>query len=177
MVDGGAALVQLRHKGEWTANLLQVAENLRVVCPSLIVNDRADVARLLDCGVHVGQSDLPPAAARRILPSATIGLSTHNAAQLAEATAEPIDYVALGPIFSTSSKANPDPVVGLPRLREWRSLTVRPLVAIGGIVRENALDVLDAGADSVAVIGDLYPDPPVPQAIRRRVEEWMRLLA
>jgi thiamine-phosphate pyrophosphorylase len=102
-----------------------------------------------------------------------VGFSTHNEVQLRAAADEPADYLALGPIFGTGSKVNPDPVVGLEGLRRLRTLTARPLVAIGGITRENAGVVLDAGADSVAVIGDVFPEDG---DLRRRVEEWLALL-
>ena len=101
-----------------------------------------------------------------------IGFSTHNETQLRAAEDEPVDYVALGPIFGTATKENPDPVVGLEELRRLRPLTKRPLVAIGGITRENAKAVLDAGADSVAVIGDLFPESG---RLRDRVAEWLTL--
>jgi thiamine-phosphate pyrophosphorylase len=134
---------------------------------------------LLGAGLHVGQDDLPPASARRLLgPAPTLGFSTHNADQLrdAESSGVQIDYLALGPLFATSSKQNPDPVVGPARLSEWRPLTSRPLVAIGGITRANAREVLIAGADSVAVISDLVPDPCTAHALARRVEEWLDLV-
>jgi thiamine-phosphate pyrophosphorylase len=122
---------------------------------ALIVNDRADVAKLVDAhGVHLGQEDLPPAAARRILgPSKVIGFSTHTPAQAEAALAEGVaDYLAFGPIFPTSSKTNPDPVQSLDALRAVRRLCPLPLVAIGGITRENIAAVLATGADAAAVI-------------------------
>ncbi len=135
------------------------------------------MARLLDAGLHLGQDDLPPALARRIVgDQAVIGFSTHNAEQLRAAAAEPVDYLALGPIFPTASKERPDPVVGLVRLSQWRPLTDRPLVAIGGITRDNAVSVLQAGADSVAVIRDLLPEPCTTESVRQRVKEWLHLL-
>lgn len=134
------------------------------------MNDRADVAKLLDAALHLGQDDLPPSAARRIVGErGAIGFSTHNEAQLRAGDREPVDYLAIGPIFGTSSKENPDPVVGLDELRRLRAFTEKPLVAIGGITRANALSVFEAGADSVAVIGDLYPDP------RTQAEEWLAI--
>jgi thiamine-phosphate pyrophosphorylase len=136
------------------------------------VNDRADIARLASAALHLGQDDLTPTDARRVVSAGTIiGFSTHNERQLREAANEPADYLAFGPIFGTVSKQNPDPVVGVEELRRLRPLTDRPLVAIGGITRANAPDVLAAGADSVAVIGDLFPDDG---DIRARVEEWIR---
>ena len=137
-----------------------------------MVNDRADVAALLKAGLHLGQDDLSPGDARRILPGGSIlGFSTHNEQQLNAGDSETVDYLAIGPIFATGSKQNPDPVVGLEGLRKLRSLTQKPLVAIGGITRELAPKVFEAGADSIAVIGDLFPD------VRARGQEWVAISA
>jgi thiamine-phosphate pyrophosphorylase len=137
-----------------------------------VVNDRADVALLLNAALHLGQDDLAPSDARRILPAASvIGFSTHNEQQLRAADAEPVDYLAIGPIFATASKQNPDPVVGIDGLRTLRALTEKPLVAIGGITRESAPQVFEAGADSIAVIGDLMSD------VRARAAEWIAISA
>ncbi len=97
--------------------------------------------------------------------------------QLCSAAGEPVDYVAFGPVFATSSKRNPDPVVGVAEVRRCRALVEKPLVAIGGITRENAMDVLRAGADSVAVISDLVPEQATARSMRERMEEWQRLVA
>jgi thiamine-phosphate pyrophosphorylase len=141
------------------------------------VNDRADFALLLEAGLHVGQDDLAPRDARRLLgSSATIGFSSHTAAQLSAAGGEPVDYVAYGPIFSTASKQNPDPAVGVDELRRVRALVEKPLVAIGGITLNNALDVLRAGADSLAVIAGLIPASPTAQSLRQRMEQWQQLI-
>ena len=140
------------------------------------MNDRADFAKLLGAALHLGQDDLAPADARKILPAGSIiGFSTHNREQLRAGDAEPVDYLAIGPIFATGSKQNPDPVVGLPELRSLRLLTKKPLVAIGGITRETAESVLDAGADSLAVIGDLYPQSLNKSELRKRAEEWLAI--
>jgi thiamine-phosphate pyrophosphorylase len=138
----------------------------------LIMNDRADLCLAAGFdGLHVGQDDLSPEAARRILgPTRWLGVSTHNPEQIAEADQTSADYLAIGPVFATASKANPDPVVGLAGVRRARELTRKPLVAIGGITRANARSVIDAGADSVAVISDLLPSP------RNSAEEFLRLL-
>lgn len=181
MLRGGAAILQLRHKGQFSRRLYEQAERIAALCARhralLIIDDRADIARLLGAGVHLGQEDLPPRLARRVVgPEAVIGFSTHNEEQLRAAAAEPVDYLALGPIFGTSSKESPDPMVGLERLRAWRSLTDRPLVAIGGITRANVAAVLASGADSVAVIRDLVPDSCNPESLRERMEEWQRLV-
>jgi thiamine-phosphate pyrophosphorylase len=179
ILDGGAQILQLRHKGFFSREVFDSLDRIAVLCEKagarFVVNDRADLARLVGAALHLGQDDLPPGAARRIVGSETlVGYSTHNEAQLLAAAEEPADYLALGPIFGTVSKQNPDPQVGLEGLRRLRPLTVRPLVAIGGITRENAREVLAAGADSVAVIGDLFPEDG---DLRRRVEEWLALAA
>jgi len=181
MLEGGAAILQLRHKGHFSRRIFEQAERIAELCRRagalFIVDDRADIARLLGAGVHLGQEDLAPQLARKILgPEAVIGYSTHNAEQLEAAATEPVDYVALGPIFETSSKQKPDPVVGLEQLAAWRPLTRRPLVAIGGITRANALAVLEAGADSVAVISDLVPEPCTAEGLRQRMEQWQQLV-
>lgn len=141
-----------------------------------LVDDRADMAALLEAGLHVGQNDLAPGDARRIVGAqAVLGLSTHNVDQLRAAAREPVTYVAFGPIFATASKENPDPVAGLEQLRICRCMTGKPLVGIGGITRENARAVWAAGADSVAVIGDMIPDDCSGASLRARMEEWQQL--
>ena len=172
ILDAGAKILQFRHKGFFSREAVEDIERIAVLCRDagalFVVNDRVDVARVAGAAVHLGQEDLTPTLARRFAgDEMVIGYSTHNEAQLRAAAGEPADYVALGPIFETVSKRNPDPVVGLERLRLWRSLTPRPLVAIGGITRAHASRVLEAGADSVAVIGDLFPGAGA------RVREWI----
>jgi thiamine-phosphate pyrophosphorylase len=159
---GGARLVQLREKHLSPREFyLEAKEALRVARPMgvrLIINDRVDIALALGAdGVHLGQDDLTPEAARKLLgQAAIIGFSTHNIEQAREAARLPVDYIAIGPIYATSSKENPDPVVGLEELRRVRrEIGPIPLVAIGGITRENARATLSAGADSIACIGDL----------------------
>ena len=164
---GGATFVQLREKHlsprefyREAEEALRVARELGV---RLIINDRADIALAVGAdGVHLGQDDLPPAAARATLGErAVIGFSTHSEEQAREAMRLPVDYLAIGPIFQTSSKENPDPVVGLEGLRRVRQIVGQiPLVAIGGIRPENAREVLEAGADSVAVISLLLKGEP-----------------
>ncbi len=180
MLEGGARVLQIRHKGTWSPAIYQAALQVASLCrqagATLIVNDRADIAKLLGAGLHVGQDDLAPADARALLGDAPwIGYSSHDAPQLRDAAAEPVDYVALGPIFGTHSKPNPDPVVGLDELRRCRTLIDKSLVAIGGITRENARAVFAAGADSVAVIADLLPEPAALAGLRQRVEEWSEI--
>jgi thiamine-phosphate pyrophosphorylase len=177
MVKAGAGVLQIRHKGHWPRGLFEEAERVAAICAqanvTLVVNDRADIALLLHAGLHVGQDDLPPANARGLIGNGVLlGFSTHNSEQLSAAAMEPVDYVAIGPIFPTQSKMNPDPIVGVARLAELRALTARPLVAIGGITRENCSLALDAGADSVAVISDLLPADCSSVAIHGRFREW-----
>jgi len=184
MLAAGVRLLQLRHKGHFSRAAFLAAERIAELCrqagAAFIVNDRADVACLLGAGLHIGQDDLPPGEARRLLGAQPVlGLSTHNSAQLAAALSEPVDYVAFGPIFPTATKENPDPVVGLdllPALAEQSHRAGRPLVAIGGITRARAREVLAAGADSVAVISDLLADPLSSASLRARIEEWLQLL-
>jgi thiamine-phosphate pyrophosphorylase len=180
-ITGGVRILQIRRKAHWSrvdfAEAERVAALCRAVGVQLIINDRADIAALLNAGVHVGQDDLAPAVARRLVgPDAMLGYSTHNASQLLAANAEPATYLALGPIFTTVTKANPDPVVGLDELTRLRPLTHRPLVAIGGITRQNARSVLSAGADSVAVIGDLLPEAATSETLVARIAEWLLLV-
>jgi thiamine-phosphate pyrophosphorylase len=161
--EAGVRFLQYRDKEAPDEVLLERAAMLRRIFPPsdscLILNDR--VSLLLSSGydgLHVGQEDLPPAAARALVgPDVLIGVSTHGERQLLSAASGPADYVAIGPVFATLSKAVPDPVVGLEGVRVARALTIKPLVAIGGIARSNCAAVLEAGADSVAVISDLIP--------------------
>jgi thiamine-phosphate pyrophosphorylase len=181
-LDGGATFLQLRAKGASGGWLLDTAAAIVAlgapVAAQLIVNDRADVARLAGAaGVHVGQEDLPPEAARRIVgPQRIVGFSTHTIAQLDAAVREPIDYIAIGPVFGTASKAMGYDAIGLAMVEQAaarahaRGLQV---VAIGGITVDRATDVIRAGADSVAVISDLLAagDP------RARVREYLDRLS
>jgi thiamine-phosphate pyrophosphorylase len=178
ILEAGASMLQLRHKTVFSRDVFEKARQIAELCRKanalFVVNDRPDIARLLGAAVHLGQDDISPTDARLVLGDGLpIGLSTHNESQLRAASSEPADYLALGPIFGTVSKQNPDPVVGLEELRRLRPLTAVPLVAIGGITRENARSVIDAGADSVAVIGDLFPENG---RVRARVEEWLRIV-
>jgi thiamine-phosphate pyrophosphorylase len=179
-IEGGAGILQLRHKGHWGRALFADARAIADLCRArgvtFIVDDRADFAALLHAGLHVGQDDLSPADARAIIGlDAVLGFSSHNVDQLRAALAEPVSYVAFGPCFATRSKRNPDPVIGLAELSRCRSLTAKPLVAIGGITRENARAVFEAGADAVAVIADMLPEDCSPQSLRGRMEEWQQL--
>jgi thiamine-phosphate pyrophosphorylase len=177
---GGAKLVQLREKHLSPREFYVEAEAaLRVAraCGSrLMINDRVDIALALRAdGVHLGQDDLSPLAARGLLgQDAIIGFSTHNLEQARAASQMPVDYIAIGPIFATSSKEKPDPVVGLEGLARVREAIGKlPLVAIGGINDLNARDVLKAGADSVAVIGTLLSKP---SEIEERTRKMLSIL-
>ena len=178
LLSAGVRLIQYRDKQASSRELFErsrgIAERVRAARGIFIVNDRADVARAVDAdGVHVGQEDLPVDLARHVLGEGKwVGSSTHGLDQAIEADRSSADYVALGPIFSTSSKANPDPVVGLEGLRAARQATRKPLVAIGGITLDNAAAVIEAGADSVAVIGALLSAPDISQ----RAREFLKLL-
>jgi thiamine-phosphate pyrophosphorylase len=181
LVSGGATFVQLRDKHASPRELFDEAEQAVRFARShgvkLILNDRVDLAMALGAdGVHLGQDDIPPEAARRLLgPSALIGYSTHSVEQAVRAITLPIDYLAIGPIFPTSSKENPDPVVGLDGLRRVRDAIGQiPLVAIGGITMANASDAIRAGADSVAVISGLLADT---SQIETRVRDFLSILS
>lgn len=183
----GVQFVQYRNKRGSARQILRDAAMLRNMFPAggdlrLLLNDRVDLTLLSGFdGVHVGQEDLTAEDARSIVGlSAWVGVSTHTHEQVIEANKTSCDYIAYGPIFATSSKNNPDPLVGLVGLREAKMLTRKPLVAIGGITRDNCRAVLDAGADSIAVISDLLPasgDSASGQRSPRQIaEEFLALL-
>ena len=176
LLSAGVTLLQYRNKQGSPRQMLSQARQLRRIAGAgvrLIMNDRADLCLAAGFdGVHLGQDDLPPEDARHIVEKPLwMGVSTHNPEQLRRADQTGADYLAIGPVFATGSKANPDPVVGLDGVRAARALTRKPLVAIGGITRSNARLVIEAGADAVAVISDLLLDP------RRAVEEFNRRIA
>jgi thiamine-phosphate pyrophosphorylase len=176
LLAAGVRLIQYRDKQASSRELYesaqQVAECVRQTGGTIIVNDRADVARAVDAdGVHVGQDDLPVESARALLgPGKLVGYSTHVLEQVREADASSADYIAFGPIFPTTSKANPDRVVGLSGLREARKATRKPLVAIGGITLQTARAIIEAGADSIAVISALVGASD----IRARAREFLK---
>ena len=176
LVDAGVRLLQYRSKGASARELLECSKRLSsLLVPqgvTFIVNDRADVARAAEAsGVHVGQEDLRAEAARSVIGTGKLlGVSTHNLDQFKEAAATSADYVAVGPVFSTSTKANPDPVVGTEFIRRVRLLTDKPIVAIGGITLDRAAEVIRAGADSVAVVGDIFLAPYPVQRARQYIE-------
>ena len=175
LVAGGLTLLQYRNKNGSAREMLEQSRELKRHLPNsvqLIMNDRPDLCLAAGFdGVHVGQDDLSPEGARKVIgDSFTLGVSTHNPAQTRIADKSAADYIAIGPVFVTPAKVNPDPVVGLDGVRAARALTRKPLVAIGGITRANCLSVIEAGADSVAVISDLLLGP------RKSAEEFFRIL-
>ena len=175
LISGGATFLQYRNKSGNARAMLEQAQELKRITGSsirLMMNDRADLCLAAGfAGCHVGQDDLSPEAVRKIIgKDLLLGVSTHNPEQLKEADQSSADYVAIGPVFQTASKINPDPIVGLEGVRRARALTNKPLVAIGGITRANCREVIEAGADSVAVIGDLVRDA------RKVVQEFLSIL-
>jgi thiamine-phosphate pyrophosphorylase len=177
LFSGGALIVQIRDKLTPAQVLLAEVEEVLRNAPRgarIIVNDRADVARLAGAdGVHLGQEDLAPALARRVLdPGQIVGYSTHNLPQAVQADRESVDYIAVGPIFATTTKTNPDPVVGLDHLREICARVTRPVVAIGGITLATLEDVLACGVTSVAVISELLRH----SGVEARTREWIQRL-
>jgi len=177
LAEAGVQLIQLRDKRGSSRTIHEQARELMSLQSSgvrIIINDRPDIAAIAGAaGVHVGQDDLPVEDARKICqPPLWVGVSTHNLNQVREADATSADYIAVGPIFPTSTKENPDPVVGLDLLRAARQLTRKPLVAIGGVTVESAAEVFAAGADSVAVIKDLAR---AGNGLRERVREYLAI--
>ena len=164
LAAGGVRLLQYRNKSGNSRQMLEHARELKRRLPDsvlLIMNDRADLCLAAGFGgVHLGQDDLSADGARRVIGlNLRLGVSTHNPEQVSEADRSSADYIAIGPVFRTSSKAHPDPVIGIEGVGQARARTPKPLVAIGGITRENCRSVVDAGADAVAVISDLLRDP------------------
>jgi thiamine-phosphate pyrophosphorylase len=175
LVKGGATLIQYRNKTGSGRQILSDARELRRALGAdvrLIMNDRADLCLAVGFdGVHVGQEDLSPEGARAVVGGRLwVGVSTHSVEQVRQADQTSADYIAIGPVFPTASKDNPDPVIGLEGVRAARAATRKPLVAIGGIVRVNCTSVIQAGADSVAVISDLLHGPA------KSVEAFWRVL-
>jgi thiamine-phosphate pyrophosphorylase len=162
LAAGGATLIQLREKfaapREFHQSALEAMKVARRLGVQIIINDRVDIAMAVAAdGVHLGQDDLPPERVRALLgQSRIIGFSTHSLKQALEADSAPVDYIAIGPVFQTLTKEKPDPVVGLEALGEIKRHVSKPLVAIGGITLDRAQEVIAAGADSLAIISDLY---------------------
>jgi thiamine-phosphate pyrophosphorylase len=185
--NSGVTLVQYRNKQGSARQMLRDAARIREIFPTiggarLIFNDRPDLALLAGFdGVHVGQGDVSAEDARKIVGATRwVGVSTNSADQVMEADQTSCDYIAYGPIFPTASKINPYPTVGLAGLKTARALTAKPLVAIGGITRKNCRSVIDAGADSLAVISDLLPlgnnANSGGESARQIVQEFLALL-
>ncbi|MBV9479706.1 MAG: thiamine phosphate synthase [Acidobacteria bacterium] len=175
LAASGVSLIQYRNKTGAACQILAEANALRQALGTtskLIMNDRADLCRLAGFdGLHLGQDDLSPESARRIVGARLwLGLSTHHGGQIGVASRTSANYLAIGPVFETGSKINPDPVIGLEGVRRARSLTTKPLVAIGGITRANCRQVIEAGADSVAVLSDLLINP------RESAGDFLRIL-
>ena len=176
LAAAGVRLLQYRNKRASARELFECAKRLSSLLIPLgvtfVVNDRADVASAAEAsGVHVGQKDLRVEAARSVIGTGKLlGVSTHNLDQFKDAAATSADYVAVGPVFSTSTKANPDPVVGIELIRRVRPLTDKPIVAIGGITLARAAEVIQAGADSVAVLSDILLAPDPGQRARQYIE-------
>ena len=179
LLAGGATLIQYRNKKGSSAEMLAQARMLRLASKSAawwVLNDRADLCCAAGYdGVHLGTEDMGPQNAHKLGRGTAedrlwIGVSAHNLEQVRLADELPVDYVAVGPVFATSSKDEAEPVIGLGGISSARKATRKPLVAIGGITRRNCRLVIDAGADSLAVIGDLIAEP------RRSVEEFLRIL-
>ncbi len=165
-IAGGATFIQIRDKQASSREFFEAAAAAMAIAREhnvrVVINDRVDIAMMVNAdGVHLGQEDLSPPHARQLLGErAIIGYSTHTLQQAKEAAAMPVDYIAFGPVFPTSTKDRPDPVVGLEMLRQVKELIGdRPLVAIGGITSETVRSVLNAGANSAAVISDILSDP------------------
>jgi thiamine-phosphate pyrophosphorylase len=182
LVSSGVRLVQLRAKRSPArmiyADSRELVEHLSHLGVRVIINDRPDIAAIAGAGgVHVGQEDLPVEEARKICGNICwVGVSTHSIAQLRAADLTSADYITVGPVFPTLTKDNPDPVIGMDFLRRARTMTRKPLVAIGGITVESAGEVFRAGADSVAVIRDLMaaPDPSARATEYLRIAERVR---
>jgi thiamine-phosphate pyrophosphorylase len=181
LLEMGVRILQYRHKDPWTAGRFEEAKKIAALCGEagvlFVLNDRADYARLLGAALHVGQDDLPPLAARKVISDEVMGFSTHNREQLLRGNEEPVEYLALGPIFDTSSKLRPEAMVGVEGLRALRPLTAKPLAAIGGINISNAREVLGVGANSVAVISGLLPERCDKRSLKQLVQQWMQMLS
>jgi thiamine-phosphate pyrophosphorylase len=178
LAAAGVELIQLRAKQVPARQFQEIATALIAAAlknARIIINDRPDIASITHAaGVHVGQEDLPVEAARKLCPTPRwVGISTHNLEQIRAALSTSADYIAVGPIYPTTTKQNPDPVVGLDLIRAAKKLTRKPIVAIGGVTITSAAAVFQAGADSVAIISDLLnaPDPS------QRAREYLSLAA
>jgi thiamine-phosphate pyrophosphorylase len=175
IIRSGAKIFQIRAKKLNNREVFELVQSILPYCiepgVSLIVNDRVDVCLVSNAsGVHLGQDDFPVAEARKLLPDAIIGLSTHNLDQVRAANDLPVDYISIGPVFPTTSKINPDPTVGISLLQQARSITNKPIVCIGGIQAANILDLINEGANGIAVIGEIYNDNDIFNTTKRLLE-------
>lgn len=179
LLEEDVKILQYRHKDDWTQADFDEAKRLAEMCQEagvlFVLNDRADFAKLLKCALHLGQEDLSPTAARKIVSDEVMGYSTHNAGQMKLGDTEPVEYLSIGPIFATTSKLKPDPVVGIAGLKAVRGLTKKPLCAIGGVTLANVEEVFAAKADSVAVISGFLPGKFEKKELRVKVAEWLAI--
>jgi thiamine-phosphate pyrophosphorylase len=179
LIESGVRILQYRHKDDWTQAHFDEAKKLSLLCQDagvlFVLNDRADFAKILRTALHIGQNDLSPFAARKLVNDEVIGFSTHNHEQLKCGAEEPVEYLSIGPIFPTTSKLRPDPVVGLEGLSKLRHITTKPLCAIGGITLQNAESVLLAKANSVAIISDIIPAVCNRKSLKERAQAWLSL--
>ncbi len=178
VIKAGVKILQLRCKIMTNADFNKLVTELVPTCKQhgvlLILNDRVDVCMITDSsGVHLGQDDFPATEARQLLPDAIIGVSTHNMKQLQDAGRLPIDYISIGPIFSTTSKANPDPVVGVDLLHKARTVTKKPIICIGGITENKIPELLNSGADGIAVISEIYRNDDVFNTTQRLLKSFL----
>lgn len=176
--DSGVTLLQYRNKQGSDEQVLDDARWIRDAAgpePALVLNDRVHLVEAAGFdGAHIGQEDMPPHHAREILgPDRILGWSTHSAAQVTAAADAPLDYIAIGPVFATSTKNQPDPVVGLAGVSAARSLSPKPLVAIGGITPQSANSVLEAGADCVAVISAIFGRMANPDSAGQKIRDFL----
>ena len=179
LLDSGVKILQYRHKDDWTQAHFYEAKRLAEMCQDagvlFVLNDRADFAKLLRAALHLGQEDMSPTAARKIVSDEVMGYSTHNAAQMNLGNTEPVEYLSIGPIFATTSKLRPDPVVGVAGLKTIRALTKKQLCAIGGITLQNVKEVFAAKADSVALISGFLPEKFDRKAMKAKAMEWLAI--
>lgn len=179
LLEAGVKILQYRHKDDWEQSHFDEAQRLAQMCQAagvlFVLNDRADFAKLLKCALHLGQEDLNPTAARKIISDEIIGFSTHNVAQMKLGDTEPVEYLSIGPIFATTSKLRPDPVVGTDGLKAVRGLTKKQLCAIGGITLENVKEVFAAKADSVAIISGFLPEQFEKKLLRAKIQQWLAI--
>jgi thiamine-phosphate pyrophosphorylase len=176
-IRAGAKILQIRSKKLTKRELFDLIKKILPQCDqvsaTLIVNDHVDVALLTGApGIHLGQEDFPVLEARKLLPNAIIGISTHNLNQIQEANNLPVDYISIGPVFETSSKKNPDPVVGISLLKKARSITQKPIVCIGGIQKKDIPTLIDEGANGIAFISELYKNDDIFGNVKRLLESF-----